>query len=506
MSRVRVLVYDDAIEVPADVRTLIGIDRFGALLCRRRRLWEHAADAARDAGYDQRHVLRQPVDRGALADDLGQAGPDARYVYVTSDVACADRDHLARFLEKLAYAETDLVARPDGAAPDGVAASLSADALRRLLGQRTSAQRRGWLSDHDALRLAVEPEVQGLGTPDHLLRFLGESFYARAFNRVEAAERRTVTKRSTDREKMKREHDWWYQLPPALQRFAVQPFDPREDRDGGSYRMERLAVPDLGLLWVHGPDAVPEETFGSFLDTVVDWMSERPTRKDPALALARARARYVEKVEARMARLLETETGERLDRLIVAGTATGGLRALVGRYRALLDAEWDAHGGPGDTVAVTHGDLCFSNVLFDKRTGLVRFIDPRGVSTPDDLWDDPAYDLAKLSHSVLGGYDFVNSELFDVTLDPSLQLVLRLDRPAPGAREQAFVDRLQALGFDPVRIRLYEASLFLSMLPLHAEAPHKLAAFVLQAVAALDAVEEARQHAPSRLARWLGAS
>lgn len=506
MSRVRVLVYDDAVEVPPDVRALIGVDRFGALLSRRRRVWEVVAEASRAAGYEHRHVLRQPVDRVALADDLGQAGSTGRYVYLTSDVACADPAHLARFLEKLSHAEVDLVARPDGAAPDGLAASLSADALRRLLSQRSAPQRRAWLSELPAQRLALEPAIVGLGAPDQLLRFLGASFQARAFNRVETADRRTVTKRSHDHEKLRREHDWWYLLPPALQRFAVQPFDPQRTAEGGSYRMERLAVPDLGLLWVHGLDAVPEEAFVAFLGAIGDWMDERPVRSDPALAAERARARYVDKVEERVARLLQTPTGQHLDRVLIAATPTGGLRALVDRYRGLLAAEWDARGGPGETVAVTHGDLCFSNVLFDKRTGLVRFIDPRGASTPDELWDDPLYDWAKLSHSVLGGYDFVNSELFDVTLDGALQLALRLDRPPPGPREEAFVALARAQGHDPVRIRLYEASLFLSMLPLHAEAPQKLVAFVLRAVDALDAVEQARRRAPSALARWLGAT
>lgn len=504
MSRARTLVYDDTVEVPPDIAALVGVERFGDLLYRRRRLWEHVGDAARVAGFEHRVALRDAVDRRRTAEELGLAGTEPRYVYLTSDVVAVSAEHLAAFLEKLSYSETDLLARPEGAAPDGFAASLADDTLRRLLALRSAPQRRAWLADVPAVRLALEHEVVGIAATDALLRFLGDAFYARAFNEVAAAGRRVVVKRSADRAKMKKEHDWWYQLPPRLQRFGVQPFDHAEDAAGASYRTERWMVPDMGLLWVHGPEAVPEDAFAAFLDAVAEWLTERPTKRDPALARARAEALYVEKVERRMGDLLALPVGERLDRLVAAGTETGGLLALVERYKKALADEWARHG-PGEEVAVTHGDLCLSNILFDKRTGTVRFLDPRGASSPDELWDDPYYDVAKLSHSVLGGYDFVNSELFDTTVGPGLRLALQLDRPPAGVREAAFLERLGELGFDPVRVRLYEASLFLSMLPLHAEAPHKLAAFVLQGLAALEEAEAASTRRPTLLQRWLGA-
>jgi hypothetical protein len=502
MSRVTTMVYDDAVEVPASIFELIGVDCFGNLLYRRQRLWELVAQAAEQAGFIQRLHLRDHADRLALADEAAQ-NPGVRYVYVSSDVVCASLDTLSRFFEKLAYAETDLVARPPGAPVTSVVSSFEADTLRTLLRCRTQAQRREWFQDRSDVfaPLLVDDDLVSLSLPDRLVPFLAGTFYTRAFNHIDASGR-IVVKRSADREKMKREHDFWYLLPHRLQRFVVQPYDFEDAGDTAAYKMERLAVPDAGILWVHGADALPLSTFEALLDRVFDWFAERPSRVDPGAAQGAATALYVTKVEARVTQFLATPTGLDLDALLSAGTVPGGLAALVARYRALLEAEWAQ--APSQEVAVLHGDLCLSNILFDKRSRLLRFIDPRGASTEDELWGDAYYDVAKLSHSVLGGYDFINSELFEIVVDEALTLQVRFERSALGEHEAAFVDRIAAQGFDPVRVRLYEASLFLSMLPLHAEAPRKLVAFALTAASILEEVSAARSTREGGVQRWFG--
>lgn len=503
MSRAPALVYDDAVDVPGDITGLVGVDRFGSLLHQRRRLWEHVMAAAREAGFTQRVHLKEPADRLVLADEVAQSRGAGRYVYLTSDVVCGDRETLARHLEKVAYAEEDLLVRPAGAPVSSGLGSFGADSLRRLLSCRTPSQRREWFRDRGGeLDVLATDELACLSSADQLVRFLADTFSTRAFNRIDAA-RRTIRKHSADRAKMRREHDYWYLLPPSLQRFVVQPFGYTEDATGASYELERLGTTDFAVLWVHGPDAVSDEAFSDFLDAVFEWFTQRD-RKPVGADEARAHAErlYRGKVTDRMAALLATETGQRLDRTIASGTSYAGLQAILDRYLALLDAEWK-RSPPDAPLAVMHGDLCFSNVLFDKRSGLLRFIDPRGASEADEIWGDPYYDLAKLSHSALGGYDFVNHELFDVVLGDDLGLVLRSDRPASGVPDALFLDRVRQAGFDPVRMRLYEASLFLSMLPLHAEAPRKLAAFTLTAISILDEVAAAREGRKGGLVGWL---
>jgi hypothetical protein len=60
-----------------------------------------------------------------------------------------------------------------------------------------------------------------------------------------------------------------------------------------------------------------------------------------------------------------------------------------------------------------HGDMCFSNILYNEKVGS-RFIDMRGSFGKRSIYGDRLYDLAKLSHSVDGGYEFFINDKFTV--------------------------------------------------------------------------------------------
>lgn len=102
---------------------------------------------------------------------------------------------------------------------------------------------------------------------------------------------------------------------------------------------------------------------------------------------------------------------------------------------------------------------------------------------------DPYYDYAKLSHSICGHYDYFNSDLYEITVDENMKARVKVD-----ADNRVFMDMfaqsLSAAGIDIRLIRLYEASLFLSMLPLHMDRPRKVFGFVLNAIAILDSLEK----------------
>lgn len=483
-------VYDDTNPVPSEVAALTGIERFGRLLHHRTRIQEHALAAAAQ-GLDGSVCLSTLTDRHAFLQTLADAPPDRRYVYMTSDVVEAEAEHLGLFLAKLAYSRQDLVGRPEGSGPHSLIAVLSPPLLRGLLRAAGAEERKTFLAEnrHQYGELPT-PVLSSIHEIGNFVRFVSGTFYTRAFNNIRT-EPRTVVKESADRTKMKREHDYWYQLPPELQRFVVQPYSYEESATGASYKMERYVVPDMAILWIH--DALNEAEFATFLEAVFAWVHAVPKKTED-----RSSALYLEKVDQRLASLQEMPEGAWLDGMIASGTPYDGLEQVFARYRALLAAD----SGPHE-IAIQHGDLCFSNILYDKRTGLLKFVDPRGATTPDEAWGDATYDLAKLSHSVLGGYDFLNNGLFDVDVGDDGVLDLKLHEPeGREALRQAFLDALKAAGHDPARIRLYEASLFLSMLPLHRESRRKLLGFTLNAIRILDEVEAAGR--TGALGRMLG--
>ena len=140
-------------------------------------------------------------------------------------------------------------------------------------------------------------------------------------------------------------------------------------------------------------------------------------------------------------------------------------------------------------LVIGHGDLCFSNILYSREASVLRLIDPKGAQTEAELYMNPYYDLAKLSHSICGNYDFFNSDLFEITLNEHMQFDLTIDNDNTHF-VNIFKEYLQKNELDYRLVRLYEASLFLSMLPLHIDREKKVFAFVLNAIRILEELEE----------------
>ena len=135
---------------------------------------------------------------------------------------------------------------------------------------------------------------------------------------------------------------------------------------------------------------------------------------------------------------------------------------------------------------IGHGDLCFSNMLYYKDIELLKFIDVKGATKEEELWMDPYYDLAKLSHSICGDYDFFNYDMVDVVIDNDLSLELRFEKRDTSKFVEIFKQKLEEKGYNYKIVRIFELSLFLSMLPLHIDNRRKVLGFLLNSIRILE--------------------
>ncbi len=108
--------------------------------------------------------------------------------------------------------------------------------------------------------------------------------------------------------------------------------------------------------------------------------------------------------------------------------------------------------------SLMHGDYCFSNLLYDFN-GNITMIDPRG-----ELFGDHYYEIAKICHSVLFDYDFVDAELY-VKEGKEYKLYNRGKEPIKALFTSMFNKYYSK--DEREYILLICASLFLSMIPLH---------------------------------------
>lgn len=128
-----------------------------------------------------------------------------------------------------------------------------------------------------------------------------------------------------------------------------------------------------------------------------------------------------------------------------------------------------------EKFTIIHGDLCFTNIMIDPNLQFIKLIDPRGSFGAYDIYGDPDYDLAKLFHSIDGKYDFIIKNMFTVNAD--IQNASVEYKICDGERNYDLIKMFREI-FSPdmKRVRLIEALLFLSMIPLHNESlKHQLA-------------------------------
>lgn len=492
------VLYDDSTAVSDEIVIGAGVRRFSRILYRKKSLlawFEQSLVRLRDAQVI--HLASSGIvgrtrrpSRGEFQRATVLIVPS--FLGLGSDVAAS-----ADFLAKLSLTRNSVCVNR-GSAP---ANRRPADTIVVLVGEQAvdlldyvfeNESLQGYL-DSSSGPLALVPDDVGLidlRDPTQFAEHISSNFDARHFNSLRSEERFTVVKRSSDKEKLRREYRYFDFLPPEMHRFFVRPFQFEESSESASYRMERMFVPDVAVQWIHG--SIEEGAFERLLEHLFHYLEQRPSRPASMEQVRDARdAMYLTKLRERMQDFRLQHPAAKIERLLCeAGADT---QTLMERYERLYSRL--AAATSESSLALSHGDLCFSNILYGRESRVVRFIDPRGADDLEGMYLHPYYDLAKLSHSVLGSYDFINAELFDLVLDEKLQPSLQLSVQPPAFAGPLFSHYVEAHGFNLRLVRIYETSLFLSMVPLHIDSPRKVCAFLLNAMNILDQIETADKRA-----------
>ncbi len=317
---------------------------------------------------------------------------------------------------------------------------------------------------------------------------------ARLFNNVAIDPSRGVVRKSSrDTEKFIKEINWYLRLPKNLQHMAPRLLDYSLNPTDAFAEMEFYGYPalndmyllgdyDLGL-WVRVLDAIEDALRRMHAHRLLpDGGTEPGSAPGAGTDAETMLAALTEMYEAKTRqRLLEALKRPHLAPFLVAEVAING-RSCLGVPR-VLEMLPEVIGQAGlyelEPFTVVHGDLCLSNMLFDPRNCFIRVIDPRGSFGSFDIYGDPRYDLAKLSHSFEGDYDFFVNDLFDLSWAGE-RLTFRANlAPRHKRVRELFRGWLRSRwGALYPQIKLIEALLFLSMVPLHADRPRAQQAFL----------------------------
>ena len=119
-----------------------------------------------------------------------------------------------------------------------------------------------------------------------------------------------------------------------------------------------------------------------------------------------------------------------------------------------------------DDNCLIHGDLYFSNILYDSGTNKYKLIDPRG-RWGNGISGDIKYDIAKIRHSVVGGFDTITNGLYTVTYEKTSGIDINVFEPTNYQIISKELDTQIEKYWNLDEIKMIEGLLFISMLPLH---------------------------------------
>jgi hypothetical protein len=139
-----------------------------------------------------------------------------------------------------------------------------------------------------------------------------------------------------------------------------------------------------------------------------------------------------------------------------------------------------------------HGDFCFSNILFGQnditKDVILKFIDPRG-SFGKSLNGDLYYDLAKLSHSCNGGYEYFITDNFEIK-NNSNHFTLNFTNDNKEKVDNYFLNFVTQNNYDIKKIRTLEGTIFIGMCARHYDSFERQKAMYLTGLKILNEIYE----------------
>lgn len=303
----------------------------------------------------------------------------------------------------------------------------------------------------------------------------------RAFNEL-VITNRYVEKHSNEKsDKIFAEGRWFTDIPSEL-RLHTPPLLALKGgaNNHSSYKLEYMYLLPLSDLYVFGN--LPVQQWGAIFDavsrTLLDFQKYVPvsTTIKPSVF----DALYLEKTLQRLKDYFQENKGSVQSYKIGDGEVEMSLEQIAKDSAKLISKT------SLSDISVSHGDFCFSNILFDCKVECIKCIDPRGVLPNGELsvYGDRRYDVAKLYHSVVGLYDFIIAGQYQLTkIDNKVSITFPVLEEIDDSLFDSFKRKvLDTTGFKESEILAINIQLFLSMLPLHSDRPDRQEAFIANAI------------------------
>lgn len=322
------------------------------------------------------------------------------------------------------------------------------------------------------IKLLAEENIVTINTTWNIKEIALHRPHTRHFNKL-VLEHEFIKKESTNKEKIIGEFTFLDNIPKEIQQHYVEVYDLKVGEKKAKYSMKKINGLDLSMQHIN--QGFSENSMQDILGELRTYFQliarvEGPKKVD-------AYDFIVSKNNKRLQELLSWKGFDRLNTFIRDHTSFLGISNLFELSNALLKDNKAALNSTKPLIS--HGDLCFANIIMDEDEQKLIFIDPRGGPINKN-YRTPYYDLAKLCHSLLGGYDHIINNVCEVQFDDSMNASIFF-KPNQINFTNIFQLFVESLGYQYQLVRVIEVSLFLSMLPLHIDSTKKITMLALRA-------------------------
>lgn len=302
--------------------------------------------------------------------------------------------------------------------------------------------------------------------------FLRNISQTRPFNKLIEVDGKLI-KFSSQKEKIKNEFHFLKRISGEYADLYVDVNSLEEEKETCSYEMSIVDSSNAGILYLNNifDSEIVAKAFFKYIRKYIDSAPLFSLANQTTFSLSEF---LITKNKARIAELESLDWINDLNQLFL-----NNYKKNLQSFLSDINRSIKEHEGLLNRISCGgfHGDLCFSNILFDPQTNVMKLIDPSGLST--SLY----YDLAKLSQSINGAYDLLATDNFLISLNNNNQYEINYTYDINNSFLKSELDQMiEEVGASHSLVILIEASLFLSMLPMHLDSKNRVWAQSITAI------------------------
>ena len=225
-------------------------------------------------------------------------------------------------------------------------------------------------------------DILYLKNEDYLIQINNSNIYklthnnllSRYFNLLKT-DGEKIYKKSNDKEKIYNEYTYLSNLPSTVKEYFVEVFDYTEELNGATYSSQKYNMVDSSFLYLN--NGLSKNNLDVFLNSITNFMSEKQKLQE-VKSKDHIQELLINKTQERFNQLKQWVHYNSLNIFIYEYTSYQGLEDVLNTLYKLIKKdkkELDKY-----LNVFSHGDLCLSNILYDKNTAVIKLIDPKGLS------------------------------------------------------------------------------------------------------------------------------